>query len=264
MRYTLACLICLFAACSALGQSKAKIAFGLPVLQDDRSLTLADYEKAGVPSIKIRWGLTEYQQAAKALLAIAEKDASHLPRENSPRSGMLLKHLFDTNNFPKPAESKTLEQTEAALVELRELSGGPLIAITDAYMLSLDQGFSQPNELCAAIGFVTQVLPVAHELAAQAATQGRPQDPARTAALEESSVNAIVSAVALLRHVGDKAVGAKGALLGRVAPAYRAIQSQLSIPSDTKVQIIVEKAMAWEISEPILTQLGYMQTKPGG
>lgn len=264
MRQTLACLLCLFVAYSALGQSKAKIAFGLPVLQDDRSLTLAEYEEAGVPSIKARWGLTEYEQAAKALLAIAQKDASNLPRENSPRSGKLLKHLFDTNNFPKPADAKTLEQTEAALVELRELSGGPLIKLTDAYMLSLDQGFSQPNELCAAIGFVTQVLPVAHAFAAQATTQGRPEDPARTAALEESSVNAIVSAVALLRHVGDKAIGAKGALLGRVAPAYRAIQPRLSIPSDTKVQVVVERAMAWEISEPILTQLGYMQNKQAG
>ena len=258
MRHLWICLFCWLLLPSAAAQL-TPIAFGVPVLSQDHSLTLAEYHQAGVPPLDRPWGLPDYQQAAQAFTAIAQQNPSHLPRHNSPRSGQLFAYLFNIENLPNTKDAATLEQTQARLQELQQLTSGPLLEITNAYLMSLDLGFSQPLETCTAIGFITQALPRAHDLAEQATAQGRPVDPARTTALEKSTINAFVSAIQLLRHTGQQSVDAKQAMLDRVVPAYLKIRPRLSPAANAQIQLAVDRALAQEASEDIQTQLRLIQ-----
>lgn len=66
---------------------------------DDRSLTLDEYIETGLPAHDRSWTGQDMTRAAKALAAIAQKDAGHLPRYGSERSGAAFQRLTANDNL---------------------------------------------------------------------------------------------------------------------------------------------------------------------
>ena len=71
----------------------------------DRSLTTAEYVKAGFPAPDRTWTGTEALEAAKLLAVIAEKQPSSLPRADSPRSGKMFARMVAPQPYDGPPSS---------------------------------------------------------------------------------------------------------------------------------------------------------------
>jgi len=65
----------------------------------DRSLTSADYIKAGLPAYDRRWNGEDMARAANVLAAVVRKDATHLPRYRSGNSGTAFHRLTAGDNL---------------------------------------------------------------------------------------------------------------------------------------------------------------------
>ena len=58
-----------------------------PEVNPDPSLSVIEYERAGVPAPTGEWNTAEYTQATKALEALGARSPRSLPRAGSRRSG---------------------------------------------------------------------------------------------------------------------------------------------------------------------------------
>ncbi len=65
----------------------------------DHSLTAAEYETAGVPAIDHPWTHAEIEAAVRALTTLVASDPTRLPREGSPRSGVVFARLVDATRL---------------------------------------------------------------------------------------------------------------------------------------------------------------------
>jgi len=65
----------------------------------DKSLTLDEYIEAGIPAHDRSWSGDDMTRAANILVAIAQKDASHLPRYHGEHSGKAFERLTADENL---------------------------------------------------------------------------------------------------------------------------------------------------------------------
>ncbi|MBK9262330.1 MAG: hypothetical protein IPM54_21315 [Polyangiaceae bacterium] len=65
----------------------------------DPTLSPAEYEARGMPSIQNPWTAIDYQLAAAALVAIAEENPAHLPRLNSKQSGPVFRRIVSREDL---------------------------------------------------------------------------------------------------------------------------------------------------------------------
>ncbi len=134
----------------------------------DRSLTLGEYIKAGMPAYDREWSGEDMARAAVVLTGIAEKDPGHLPRYESEKSGELFGRLTEPGlgmyrDRSLPVQSRIvdlltyMESTNpilklyyAAAVEKQAVGGSELVEVMGAQlrvvvvMMELLDAFYQP------------------------------------------------------------------------------------------------------------------------
>lgn len=73
---------------------------------EDLSLSVDEYQKLGIPSIRRPWNSLDMTKAAKVLAEIAVDDPARLPRYNSPKSGKVFARMTSDDNLEQLRTSK--------------------------------------------------------------------------------------------------------------------------------------------------------------
>ncbi len=83
---------------------------------EDKSLSVAEYEELGIPSIKKKWQLNDYKKAADVITQL-KKTPEKLPRYQSKTSGTVFAKFIDTRGM-----ERTIAENSHSVVEQMKLS----------------------------------------------------------------------------------------------------------------------------------------------
>jgi hypothetical protein len=215
-----------------------------PTIPEDRSLSLEEYTKVGVPAPDKPWSADDMIAAAASLTTLVERSPEYLPRYQSARSGSLFARITSAENLQLLKDpSEPIDQRFDRCTKFDQASD----TIFNLYALSFPRGAIADSELVELMGMHFRGAVVMIALAREYAKTLNQQDPkypmliARCVRIKQGLASTVAGALQSFSEKATYRTTELRRLADYLQDTLPAIVAELSPEAQTDVLARIEK-----------------------